>query len=80
MLSTWFGGVSFDQVARVFIVTLVSMVVCGSLGSTIALWREKTFQALAMTVLILVLWIGFWETAGAGPGRLPAGWDWSRGR
>lgn len=68
MLSTWFGGVSFDQVARIFVVTLVSTVVCGSLGSTIALWREKTFQALAMTVLILVLWIGFWETAGAGLG------------
>lgn len=68
MLSTWFGGVSFDQVARVFVVTLVSIVVCGSLGSTIALWREKTFQALAMTVLILVLWIGFWETVGAGLG------------
>ncbi len=66
MLATWFGGVSFDQVARVFVVTLISVVACGSLGSVIALWREKTFQALAMTVLILVLWLGVWEMAGSG--------------
>jgi len=66
MLSTWFGGVSFDQVARIFFVTLVSVVACGSLGSTVALWREKTFQALATTVLILVLWLGVWEMVGSG--------------
>ena len=27
---------------------------CGSMGSMIALWREKTFQTLALTVLVLV--------------------------
>ncbi len=66
MLVTWFGGVSFDQVARVFVVTLISVMACGSLGSVIALWREKTFQALAITVLTLVLWLGVWEMAGSG--------------
>lgn len=66
MLATWFGGVAFDQVARVFVVTLVTVIACGSLGSVIALWREKTFQALAMTVLILMLWLGAWETVGSG--------------
>ncbi len=66
MLATWFGGVSFDQVARVFVVTLITVIACGSLGSVIALWREKTFQALAMTVLVLVLWLGVWEMVGSG--------------
>ena len=61
MLSALFGGVSFGQIARVFAVTLASVLVCGSLGSTLALWREKTFQALAMTVLVLVLWLAVWE-------------------
>jgi hypothetical protein len=31
------------------------------LGSTFALWREKTFQALAMTALVLMLWLIGWE-------------------
>ena len=29
----------------------------GSLGGLVALWRDKTFQALAMTVLFLVLYL-----------------------
>jgi len=76
VLATWFGGVSIDQVARVFVVTLVTVMACGSLGSLIALWREKTFQALAMTVLILVLWVGAWEMVGSGAlGSRWLGWD-----
>jgi hypothetical protein len=61
LMLTLFGGVSFAQVVRVFAVTLMTVLAAGSLGSTIALWREKTFQTLAMTALILVLWIGLWE-------------------
>lgn len=57
MLCALFGGVSFGQIGWVFAVTLASVLTCGSLGSTLALWREKTFQALAMTVLALVLWL-----------------------
>lgn len=66
MFSALFGGVSFDQIGRVFAVTLASVLVCGSLGSTLALWREKTFQALAMTVLVLVLWLAVWEIVAFG--------------
>ncbi|MEQ8791406.1 MAG: ABC transporter permease subunit [Pirellulaceae bacterium] len=55
------GGVSFAQVARVFAVTVVTALAAGSLGSTIALWREKTFQTLSMTALGLVFWLGVWE-------------------
>jgi ABC-type transport system involved in multi-copper enzyme maturation permease subunit len=51
------GGISVEQIGRVFAVTLASALVGGSLGSFIALWREKTFQALALTLLTLVLWV-----------------------
>ncbi|MCL2005658.1 MAG: ABC transporter permease [Planctomycetaceae bacterium] len=56
------GGVSYYQIIRVLLVTLFCMLVCGSLGSCIALWRDKTFQAIATTILLIVLWIGFWES------------------
>jgi ABC-type transport system involved in multi-copper enzyme maturation permease subunit len=56
MLTVLFGGVSGGQVLRVFAVTLVSALAAGSLGSLLALWREKTFQTLALTVLCLLAW------------------------
>jgi ABC-type Na+ efflux pump permease subunit len=61
MLLTLFGGVSAAQVARVFAVTLATILAAGSLGSTVALARDKTFQSLAMTAMILMIWIGAWE-------------------
>jgi ABC-type Na+ efflux pump permease subunit len=63
MFLTLFGGVSAAQVARVFAVTLATVLAAGSLGSTVALARDKTFQSLAMTALILMIWIGAWEAA-----------------
>ena len=66
MIISLLGGVAPAQIARVFLVTLISVLACGSLGSCIALWREKTFQALAITVLVLVTWLGFWEAVAAG--------------
>lgn len=59
------GGVSTEQILRIMAVTLASAFVAGSLGSTIALWREKTFQALAMTALVIVLWLIAWEVVAA---------------
>jgi ABC-type transport system involved in multi-copper enzyme maturation permease subunit len=59
------GGVSTNQILRTEAVILASALVAGSVGSTIALWREKTFQALAMTVLVLVLWLVGWEVVAA---------------
>lgn len=60
------GGVSYGQIARAMAVAFATALACGSLGSTLALWREKTFQALAMTVLILVLWLALGEIVAAG--------------
>lgn len=61
-----FGGVSLDQILRVFAVTLASAVLAGSLGTLVGFWREKTFQALALTILAICFWIGFWEAAASG--------------
>ena len=66
MLMTLLGGVSFDQVGRVLAVTVASVLACGSLGSTLALWREKTFQSLAMTMVVLVLWLAGWQAVAMG--------------
>ncbi|MHB8864730.1 MAG: ABC transporter permease subunit [Pirellulaceae bacterium] len=68
MLTTLFGGVSFVQVVRVLAVTIVSALVAGSVGSTLAFWREKTFQTLSITALVLVMWLGVWEGVNIGLG------------
>ena len=74
MLLALLGGISVGQIARTAAVTAASILVCGSLGSTLALWREKTFQALALFVLILVLWLALGEMLAAGAlGHAPAG-------
>jgi ABC-type Na+ efflux pump permease subunit len=69
MLLTLFGGVSPAQVARVFAVTLATVLAAGSLGSTVALARDKTFQSLAMTAMVLMIWIGIWEAVAALAGQ-----------
>ncbi len=66
MLTAILGGISYPQIVRVLLVTFFAALACGSLGSCIALWRDKMFQALATTVLILVFWFGFWEAVGFG--------------
>ena len=66
MLLTLIGGVSYGQVLRVVGVTLAAAAIAGSLGSTLALWREKTFQSLAMTALLLVLWFLAGEVIASG--------------
>lgn len=66
LLVTLLGGVSNGQVWRVFLVTLTTAFAAGSLGSLLGLWREKTFQTLALTALGLVLWSAVWEVVHAG--------------
>src|SRR5438046_2728782 len=73
MLLTLFGGVSPAQVARVLAVTLATILAAGSLGSTIALARDKTFQSLAMTALVLMIWVGAWEAVKALAGNMVIG-------
>ena len=66
LMAVLFGGVSFGQVGRIFAVTGVTALAAGSLGAIIAFWRDKTFQALALTALILFFWLGFWESVATG--------------
>ncbi len=61
MLCALFGGVAFAQIARVFAVTVATAIAAGSIGSLVALWREKTFQTLALTALLLVFWLAAGE-------------------
>lgn len=76
VLLTLLGGVSLEQIGRVFAVTVASALAAGSLGSVIALWREKTFQTLAMIALVLVLWLAGCEAAVQV--ALAKGWhDWA---
>jgi ABC-type transport system involved in multi-copper enzyme maturation permease subunit len=51
------GGVAPGQVAQAGLVLAASALAAGSLGGLVALWRDKTFQALALTVLFLVLYL-----------------------
>jgi ABC-type transport system involved in multi-copper enzyme maturation permease subunit len=66
MLLTLLGGVAFEQIVRVFAVTIATALAAGSLGATLAFWREKTFQTLALTLLILVGWLAIGEMISAG--------------
>lgn len=51
------GGASMDQVLRLFAVTASAAIAAGALGILLASWRDKTFQTVALTVLILVLYL-----------------------
>lgn len=51
------GGVSWSQVLGAFVVTASAALALGSLGVTIAFWRDKTFQTLALVLLAVVLYL-----------------------
>ncbi|MFO0936239.1 MAG: ABC transporter permease subunit [Gemmataceae bacterium] len=50
------GGIDPRQVIESGIILLAASYAAGSLGGLIALWRERTFQAVALSVLFLVLY------------------------
>ncbi len=58
MLIVLFGGTSFQQVGWTIAVTAVTALAAGAIGAMFALWREKTFQTLALVALALVFWMG----------------------
>ena len=67
------GGVSVEQVVACSWVTAAALFASATLGATIAFWREKTFQALAVTSLLLAFWLGLGElVASGGISFLPA--------
>jgi ABC-type transport system involved in multi-copper enzyme maturation permease subunit len=57
MLLVLLGGVALPQVGQAVLVIGMTALAAGSLGCLIALWRDRTFQSLALTVLLLVLYL-----------------------
>jgi ABC-type transport system involved in multi-copper enzyme maturation permease subunit len=51
------GGLTGRQIMDATLVMATTCLAAGSLGVVMALWRDKTFQALALTVLFLVLYL-----------------------
>jgi ABC-type transport system involved in multi-copper enzyme maturation permease subunit len=69
------GGVSGEQVIGAALVLASTAFAAGSLGGLVALWRDKTFQALALTTLFLVLYLCLVHALSALPllsGAVPA--------
>ncbi|MEQ1825655.1 MAG: ABC transporter permease subunit [Pirellula sp.] len=62
---TLLGGVSFEQTLSCTWVTLCTLVASATLGATIAFWREKTFQSIAVTMLLIALWLALGEIIAA---------------
>src|SRR5262249_36175999 len=65
------GGVSLGQVLQALLVVAATVLAAGSLGSLVALWRERTFQALALTTLFLVLYLCLARGLGVLPDLFP---------
>jgi ABC-type transport system involved in multi-copper enzyme maturation permease subunit len=53
-LCALFGGISFGQVATLFVVTASSGVAGGAMGLVVALWRDRAFQSISLTILMVV--------------------------
>jgi ABC-type transport system involved in multi-copper enzyme maturation permease subunit len=51
------GGVAPHQVGQATLILAGTALAAGSVGSLVALWRDKTFQSLALTVLFLVMYL-----------------------
>jgi hypothetical protein len=51
------GGIDPLQIVSAFLILGATALAAGSLGSLVAMWRDKTFQSLALTVLFLVLYL-----------------------
>jgi ABC-type transport system involved in multi-copper enzyme maturation permease subunit len=73
-LAGLFGGVTPEQLARVFVVTVAASLAAASIATTVAFWKETTFQTLAITAFALVAWIAAGEIAAgtAGPAAAAA--------
>ena len=59
------GGIDPEQVLQAVLVLGAAAFAAGSLGGLVALWRERTFQALALAVIFLVLYICLTQAVGA---------------
>jgi ABC-type transport system involved in multi-copper enzyme maturation permease subunit len=70
------GGIDPEQVVQAVLVLGAAAFAAGSLGGLVALWRERTFQALALAVLFLVLYICLTQAVGVVGPLLAPDTDW----
>jgi ABC-type Na+ efflux pump permease subunit len=71
------GGIDPEQVIQAAVVLAAAAYAAGSLGGLVALWRERTFQSLALSVLLLVLYITLVRAAVVVGPSAAEGVDWS---
>jgi ABC-type Na+ efflux pump permease subunit len=69
------GGIDPEQVVQAVLVLAAAAAASGSLGGLVALWREKTYQAVALSVLFLVLYICLMQALGMFGSTLQAWFD-----
>jgi ABC-type Na+ efflux pump permease subunit len=62
------GGIDPEQLLQAVLILTATAFGSGSLGGLIALWRERTFQSLALSVLFLVLYLCLVRAIGFIPG------------
>ena len=74
----WLGGIAPEQVLQAVLVLLATAIAAGSLGGLMALWRDRTFQALALSVLALVFYICLTQALGIVGPLLAKGVDWNQ--
>src|SRR5262245_2193881 len=67
------GGVAPHQIAQAVLVLATAGLAAGSLGTLVAMWRDKTFPALALTTLFLVLYVCLVRALGVVP-QLASAW------
>ncbi|MFN5757349.1 MAG: hypothetical protein ACK48M_11270, partial [Planctomycetia bacterium] len=60
-----FGGVTAGQLARLFAVTSATALAAASIATTVAFWKETTFQSLSITMFALAAWVAGGELAAA---------------
>jgi ABC-type Na+ efflux pump permease subunit len=68
------GGIDYRQIVWATLVLGTTALAAGSLGGLIALWRDKTFQSLALTVLVLMLYLCLVHALSL----VPVFWGWIR--
>jgi ABC-type Na+ efflux pump permease subunit len=72
------GGIDPSQVIQATAVMLTTAFAAGSLGGLVALWRERTFQALALSVLFLALYLSLTQAVGAVGPMISDAVDWGQ--
>ena len=72
MLLILLGGVGVHQVIQAVLVAAATSLAAGSLGGLVALWRDRTFESLALTGLLVAFYLCLSLGAASLLGLIPA--------